>query len=196
VQDYIPKRPVEDNWKAPAVKGYCSHLKASFGVDIDEQKLLNAVDELLEEKDDLALKRDELKELARRLRDEARDEVMNEAVMPILTEKNDPVADLLESGVSPEAYIKQVNELFNVKETRVPPGLKKFRIGEAKALETVPMKAWLPHGYGFRVVDEQVLDLYVERWNTRQVLVGEPIRIEWTPHPGEENAVGFKAILR
>jgi hypothetical protein len=58
----------------------------------------------------------------------------------------------------------------------------------------VPMKAKLPHGH-LRQSDERALDLFVEHWNGRQAMVGEPIKLKWNPDSMFADAVGFQATL-
>jgi hypothetical protein len=57
------------------------------------------------------------------------------------------------------------------------------------------MKARLPHGH-LRQVDERALDLFVEHWNGRQALAGEPIKLSWDPDPASADAVGFSLQVR
>lgn len=200
VQDYScdPHRimSIERNWEGPAVKGFCRHTRATSGVEIDEQKLLGAVKDLLDEKDDRAMERNELKEIAAQLREEADQEALNESAAAPAYDNVDLVQVLADSTLSPQNFIEHVNELFKVQEAYTPAGLGKYRMGEGSESTRVPMKAWLPHTHGLRPLDEKVLDRYVKCWNERQELTGEPLKLEWTIHPIDVDAIGFSAMLR
>lgn len=79
VQDYGTN--IEDSWEELAAKRYCASLKSSFGVEVDEKKLVDAIKKQLEERQDrflaiepVSLARPNLKEIAHRLRIESLDE--------------------------------------------------------------------------------------------------------------------------
>ena len=81
---------------------------AFMGVEVDLQHLLDSIYELLEKRDDAALKENSLASLAARLRLE------ETVIMPIIP-GIDPVLQLVESKTSPGSYIKKFEELFSVK---------------------------------------------------------------------------------
>lgn len=187
------------NWEEDVVRNFCRHSKATNGVEIDESKLLKALSELIKEREECVLKKEatsNLKELASRLYEEHDRDLLNESpIMPCLSEDVDPVSDLVSSRVSPATYMECAEDMFGIRFARMAPGLKKYRMGEGIKDQLLPMKGRLPHG-SFRPVDERALDLYVEHWNEKQALTGEPVRIAWNPDPGELGVFGFEVILR
>jgi hypothetical protein len=190
IQDY--GTGIDYNWEELAVHRFCASSKATSGVEIDEERLLKAVFDQIEEREDRVLERDALKELASMLR--SNDSLISESY----EETVDPVAALVSENLSPSAFIEKASKLFNVQESRLPVGLKKHCLGidSTKIEQTIPMKAKVPSRGGIRAIDEQALDRFVECWNSRQERRGEPVKIEWNVHPSEEGVVGFRAVLR
>lgn len=186
LQDY--GNNIEYQWENILTSNYCHHVKATSGVEIDEEKLLKSIETLIKEKEDLALERLALREVVENLRETADNEE------PAFNESPDPVRELLDSGLSSSAYIEKANALFSVREITIPRALRKFRNHETT--ETIPMKAKLPHTGGIRPIDEQALDVYVKHWNDKQVLRGEPYKLGWVPDPADVRSVGFKAELK
>lgn len=180
---------IEYNWEEILAKNYCNHIKATSGVEVDQEKMLKAIKDRIKEKKDRSLERNSLRELASSLRRTAEYENLNESL-----EDEDPVYSLVESRVSSSTFIEAANKLFNVREATLPSALRKFGVGKVMS---VPMKARVPHGNEIRAIDEQAFDAYVKHWNEKQMLVyGEPIKIDWYVHPTEVGVVGFKATLR
>ncbi len=195
IQDYGGN--LEGQWEEMAVHRYVSSMKATSHVDIDEEKLYKAVKDKLEEKEERALERTSLKELARRLRVESDDEFLLEGHNIDLLESNDPVEELLESNLSMNEFVESVNIMFRVKESSMPTAIKKYRVSEGiGTMQNVPCVATLPHNHGFRPVDERVLDTYCKHWNSRQAMSGEPLRLEWSTHPDAMGKVSFNVTLR
>lgn len=194
IQDYGTN--IEGGWEHTIVKRYCSSVRATTGVDIDEQKLLGAIMDLNKEREDRALERDELKETLVWLR--SREETIVEHLMPEFVATVDPVSDLLEStDKSPQEYIERANEVFGIREATLQRALGKHRMGESNGRdETVPVNGVLPHDGAFRNVDEAALDRYIECWNSRQVMQGEPLQLSWCVHPDAVNKVSFSCILK
>ena len=44
-------------------------------------------------------------------------------------------------------------------------------------------------------IDEKALDMYVEHWNTRQAISGEPLRLNWDVNPRSIDSIGFSTVL-
>lgn len=188
---------IEDNWEEVLAHRYVSSVKATEGVELDEKKLLKAIKEQIKEREDRALERDALKETLAWLKGQEESELMQESAMPVIEDVDDPVRDLIESNLSPSTFISTANSLFGVKESVVPPGIRKYRLGELNARSaTVPVVGRLPHGGTFRAIDEQALDMYCKHWNDRQQLQGEPLKLEWSTHPDSANKVSFNVVLR
>jgi len=74
IQDYGTN--IEDSWEETTAHRYCASLKASFGVEVDEKKLVDEIKKQLEERQDrfLEISPVSLKEIAQRLRIESLDE--------------------------------------------------------------------------------------------------------------------------
>jgi hypothetical protein len=191
---------IDYNWEEQVVRNFCRHSKMTSGVEIDEAKLLNALDDLIKEREECVLQKEaagSLASLAKRLHEAHDRETLNESpIMPVLAEATDPVQELLESNLPPSVFLERVEDMFAVRFSRVPNSLKKYRMGEGLTEQQVPMKARLPHMQGLRSIDERVLDLYIEHWNNRQAVTGEPIVLEWNPDPGETGVVGFAVMLK
>ena len=154
--------------------------------------------EVIKDREDHVLERDSLKEVVRRLRADAEHELFQEGAMPILSEENDPVDDLVSSGFSADEYIKQANTLFTVRESKAPASLRKHRFVEGfNGEQVIPCVAQAPGtNRGLREVDERAMDMYVKHWNTRQSMNGDPLRISWSPSPNRLGAISFSAEVK
>jgi len=195
IQDY--GRNIEDGWEEMTAHRYASSLRATSGVVVDEIKLLEAIKDMLEDRDDRVMDRSALKETIEWLKAQDTRERMQEAVMPIIDIDIDPVRALFESKVGSEQYLKEANDLFSIRESVVPSSIRKHRLGdENRRNVNVPVLGELPHMSGFRSIDEKALDRYCESWNTRQAFEGEPMKLSWSTHPSREGKVSFSVILK
>ena len=193
LQDY--DNNIERAWEETAVNNYVRAAKTTSRVEVDAEKLLKHVKDMLEDNDDLALKRSTNSVNEASIFDEM-SAIINEGVdeaVETFDESIDPVRALLESGLSSTDYIEQANKLFNIRESSLPSGIKKVRngvnalVGEQK----IPVKARLPHNNAPRALDEQALDLYVKHWSKRQKFEAEPMKLLWTQHPNSVNEISF-----
>lgn len=190
-------RNIEHAWEETAVRRFCASVKATSGVEIDEAKLLKSVKDLVKEKEDMAMERDALKETLDFLAKKEEEELLAEGIIPDMTEAADPVEELVNSGLNGEQFLEAASKLFKVQQGMLPVGIRKYRLGEGSARQTlVPVVGMLPHQNGFRAVDERALDIFCEAWSKRQQLSGEPLRLEWTIHPTDVNKIGFTCILK
>lgn len=190
-------RNIEYSWEEGAVHRFCSSTKATSGVEIDEAKLLKAVKDLIKEKEDMSLERNALKETLDFLSKQEDDELLAEGIIPDMTEAADPVEELLNARLTGEQFLEAATKLFKVQEGMLPMGIRKYRLGEGNARQTlIPVIGMLPHKHGFRALDERALDVFCEAWSKRQQLAGEPLRLEWTNHPTDLNKIGFTCILK
>lgn len=184
---------IEYAWEELAVRRFCSSVKATSGVDVDEEKLLDCIHDLIKEKEDAVLeKHSALDETLNWLSDSEMDE-LSENVNSV-----DSVQALVESRFMGEQYLEQASELFDIQESMLSLQIRKHRLiseGNAKQI-TVPFIGMLPHEHGFRVIDEQALDLFCENWNKQQQLKGEQLRLDWAPHNSDENKICFTCSLR
>jgi len=185
---------LEGNWEETIATRIVASHYSTTGVKLDRDKLLNSIYDCIKEREDEVLGEGSLRAIARRLMKES---YLDSSVMPIVEEDvRDPVVDLLESNYSTAQYVDEAERLFSVKKSSVPSGIKKYRLGEGSHVETlVPVNGKIPGGSMTSVV-EQALDRYVDSWNKRQALAGEPYRLSWGPHGSGINMVGFNLELK
>jgi hypothetical protein len=190
-------RNIEYAWEELAVRRFCSSVKATSLVEVDEVKLLKAVKDLIKEREDMAMERNALRETLDWLEKQAEEQDrLDETMIPELKEVDDSVRNLVESGATPEQYIERAMALFRIQESQLPAAIRKYRLGEGnRTIAKVPMIGWLPHGGSFRAIDERALDIFCEHWNRRQQMAGEPIKIRWSTHPVDLSKVGFSVSL-
>lgn len=188
---------IEYAWEEQAVRRFCSSVKATSGIIVDESRLLKNIRSLIEEREDMVLERDALKETLSWLESKEEQERIDEGAMHEFKEPIDIVRDLLGAGHTRDQYIAAAMKVFNVQESMLPMGIRKYRLGEGNARQsTVPCVGSLPHDMGFRPVDERALDTFCEGWNRSQAQEGEPLRISWSTHPGEVGKISFTCTLR
>jgi hypothetical protein len=190
-------RNIEHAWEETATRQYAANVKATSGIEIDETKLLDAIKELIKEKEDIVLERDALKETLAWLRSKD-DELLVESNCSIIDEgEKDPVMTLVSEDRSSQSYIDEANKLFNIKESTLPQTIRKYRLGEQDMRsENIPIIGLLPHELGFRSIDEKALDMYCECWNKQQLMRGEPLKLAWSVHPEQVNKISFNVVLR
>jgi hypothetical protein len=112
-------------------------------------------------------------------------------------EMTDLVSELLESKLSQSEYLQRADVVFGIKYASIPPGIKKYTLGEVKTGNVeVPIVGSLPHLLSPRFVDERALDTYVNYWNSRQSLRGEPYKLSWTSHVSSQNKINFHLELK
>lgn len=185
---------IEYGWEETLVKNYCDAAKQTSSVEVDRDKLLKSLRDVIKTHEDLAMERNALKETIDRLNNEA---FLSEETIPLPGQDVNPVAELIRQRLTPQEYIDRVNELFNVRESTVPAAIRKYCLGEGSSKTTaVPVKATLPAGPGLCAVDEVALDTYVKYWNDKQASRGEPIKIDWVPDPVDSSRVTFSVTLR
>lgn len=184
---------LEGQWEEIlATRVVASHY-ATSGIKIDRDRLLKSIYDCLESRDDAVLGEGSLKLLARTLRNASH---LDEVALPVIDDAVNPVVELTESNLSSSQYIKRAEEIFSIKKSAVPAGIKKYRIGEGHNFETlIPVNGKVPDGK-ITAVEERALDGYVSRWNDHQSVKGEPYRIEWSPSPGDASRIGFHVELK
>ena len=157
-------RNIEEQWEEATVHRYVDSM-ASMGVEVDRQRLLDAVYDLLEQRADAVLEENSLASIAARLRLE------ETVVMPVISESIDPVQQLIESRPSPSDYIKKFEELFSVKYVNSKnPAAAIMTEGTTRVVH--PASAQL-FNKSIRNVDEKAVDAYVNAWNSRNKMKGE-----------------------
>lgn len=183
---------LEGNWEETIATRVAASQFSTSGTRIDRDKLLKCIYDCIEERENAILGEGSLKAIARRL---LRESYMDDAVMPLIEDRNDAIADLLESNCSSMKYVEEAERLFSIKKTSVPAGIKKYRLGEGSHKETlIPVNAKIPGGK-MTVTVEGALDRYVDSWNKRQALEGEPYRLSWGPGAAIDS-VSFNLTLK
>lgn len=177
---------IEYQWEETLVKRYCSSVKATSGIEIDSQKMYETLMDLIIEREEEALLRDERKKIKSL-------EKIRESCEPLEPSfQGDDLKTLLSTIHSPQGFIQEVNKKFSVRESTIPSSLRKYSAGGTLS---IPMKARIPGGKLNHLV-ENVLDNYVSKWNEIQVVRGEPLVLNWDVDPVNEGNVCFRVILR
>lgn len=185
---------LEGQWEEIiATRIVASHFSTT-GVRLDRDKLLKLIYDCIKTREDAVLEEGSLKSISARL---MRESYLDEAVLAIHDEeRNNPVADLLESNFSSAQYVEEAEKLFLIRKSIVPAGIKKYRLGEGSHVETmIPVNGKIP-GDKMDATSESALDRYVESWNKRQAISGEPYVLSWGPHGSGINMVGFHLQLK
>jgi len=184
---------LEGQWEETLATRIVSSNLATNGIKLDRDKLLKSIYTCIEEREDRVMEEGSLKSLAKRLMKES---FLDNPVMPILDEeRNDPVADLLESNLSLGGFVDAAEKLFSIRKSTVPAGIKKYRMGEGTHRETsIPVNGRFPRNLDSTV--ERTLDRYVESWNRKQELSGEPYKISWGFHPSLPMGISFNVVLK
>lgn len=186
-QDYY-HRGLDTGWVPNAVKQVVIGNRATNRFNIDPQKLMKAVVEMIADREEERLEELQLKE--------SRNFSSRTEFYTSLLE-SDPVEELLEINSSSQEYVQKANQVFSIKESAVPPGIKKYSVGENKSVvSAIPVVGFLPHKSGPRYSDEVALDTYVKHWNGVQSLRGEPYKLSWSPHPDALNKISFRLELK
>lgn len=186
-------RRMEFGWEREAVRRLASSTRATSGVVLDEERLLEALDDLIEARDDAALERADkpLREAATYLRRRALAET---SVMPIIEDDTDPVAALDENDPS---FMEEAMHVFSIRESFIPAALRKHRLREGVLTPLrVPVSGRLPSGRAPRAIDERMLDALARKWNERATMSGEPVRVRWSPSGHMVDGITFSAELR
>lgn len=189
-------------WEETAVRQLANGLR-SMGQEIDEKKLYDVLKKKIDEREDARLGALEEDPLAEQPLKETLDWLNRgghpmTARMPVIEENDDPVQSLVDSRPSAAEYVRKFTSLYSVRESPIPSGVRKHRIGEAKSVMKVPVNAQTPHRGNLTSLDERALDKFCQCWNELQQRNEsvEPIRIQWNTSPRCEGAVTFEAILR
>lgn len=185
IQDY--GRTLDTTWKSSAVKQYCSSVRAVTRLPVDEVKLMDTMNTLLQDYEKARAKELGLNESLKKKIEESSFQDDNEI---------DVVDSLLEQDLSPQQFIDRCDEVFNVKYAILPPAIMKYKVNEGLSLNKMPVICTLPHGSAPRRIDEIALDSYVKYWNDKQKMMGEPFELRWDGHPEAINKITFKMELK
>lgn len=186
IQDY--GRTLDTTWVPTAVNQVCSNR--SFNrYNVDPYKLMKVVVKIIADRD--SEKFDRLENAQVFIKESANIERIDH------DEAVDLVSELLESKLSQSEYLQRADVIFGIKYSSIPPGIKKYALGESKKENVeVPIVGSLPHMLSPRFVDEKALDTYVNYWNSRQSLKGEPYKLSWASHVSSQNKINFHLELK
>lgn len=180
-------RNIEQQWEENTVHRYVDSMK-SMGLEVDKEKLLDAVYDLIKSREDEVMKEGLLSSLASKLRCEGTE------FMPVIRESVDPSKQLLSTRYSNSEYIQKFEEAFSVKYAISSNPAK--RLFEGSSTVKHPSTAKLP-GSTYRNVDEKAVDAYVSAWNTRESMKNNsPYRLSWSPDGEVVNMVNFHLELK
>jgi len=179
-------RNIEEQWEEATVHRYVDSV-ASMGIEVDRQKLLDAVYDHLEKRADAVLEESSLASIAARLRLDAAE------VMPIVSETIDPVQALLVNRHSFGEYIKKFEEVFSVKfTTSINPASKVMMESPTRVKHPTSATTTVAT---IRSIDEQAIDAYVKAWNVKNHVKGETYyRLTWSP--ADDRLVNFHLELK
>lgn len=194
---------LEGNWEEKTVSNICNSYR-SQGLEIDHEKLLKAVYDHMDIRDDAAIKASQarsglssssvdesfFKGLANKFRLE---ENRNVAVMPIISEEIDSVQQLVAAKYSSKAYIQKFENLFCVKKEPVQNVAKRLHMNEGYSKVIAPTRAAVPGG-NLRSLDEQALNTYVKSWNSQRQLMNQPYKISWSPLTNSDVLFHLEAV--
>lgn len=185
IQDYYMKG-LDTGWVPAAVKQVVLANRGANRFNVDSYKLMKAVVEMIANEEDAKAEKLGINE-----------SVEEKTRFIVEEDLKDPVEDLVESNLSSKEYLEKANVIFGVKFSVIPPGIKKFNIGEGRSPSTtIPVVGFLPHRSSPRYVDEVALDSYVKCWNSQQKLHGEPYKLSWSSHPDSQNKISFHLELK
>jgi len=183
IQDY--GRTLDTTWKTPAVKQYCSSVRGTTRLPVDPGKLMEKIESLLGDFDKARAKELGLTESRTRA-----------GSFVTVEDFEDPVDVMLGESLSPQEYLDRCDIVFGVKYAILPPSIRKHRMNEGLSVKKIPVLCTLPHLSAPRHADEVALDMFVENWNNKQTMSGEPFKLSWGPHPDSMNKITFKLELK
>jgi len=181
-------RNIEQQWEESTVRRYVDSMK-SMGIEVDLDKLLDAIYDLIESRHEEVMKEGLLSSLANNLKMEGTN------FMPILSEQVDSVRQIVTTRYSNSEYMQKFERLFKVKHCVSPsPSYKSIREGATKINH--PSSAVIPGGV-YRNVDEKAVDRYVSAWNSKESMNGNThYRLSWSPDGEVVNMVNFHLELK
>jgi hypothetical protein len=183
---------LEGNWEEKSVNNYFNALKTSSEFDVDKDKLLDKVYDLLAQRDKkvLELKEGSLAAIAKSLRQQ---DMVESASFPIISLDRDEVQSLIEGMLPPREYIKKFEDIFSVEKKAVENPGRKQGINENVLKIVSPYSATFPKSR-IRPCDEKAVDMYVKHWNSQRMLKNQQYKISWSPLDNE--TVTFKLGTR
>lgn len=181
---------LEGSWEETAAHRFCSSMRATNGVIVDELKLLKKIKDLIEDHDDFLMKKDVMKESREAL-------LASSLFEESFVEEVDQVRDLLVNKQSHDSYLIKASKVLNVEFQQMKlevttKAVDRFNLVECTSLVVnVPTRCKLPHAEGFRSIDERALDLFCESWNSKQRMRGITAKVSWTYSADDDADVDF-----
>lgn len=168
-------RSINNNPMYNMARQFAQHSKASFGVDINVDKLVDALTDVIEAHEDAVVDRSGLKEAVNHLNELS---FLQETIIWTPADL-DSVEDLLESRVSGNEYIERAEQIFSIQLEGPNRSQTKLLLREGiDTIDNVPVTGIL-QVETIRAIDEKALDRYVGFWNKQQILEGNTLRLGW-----------------
>lgn len=170
---------MERSWIPRAAHQFSKMNRVSYGFDIDEVKLRDAIYDVLDTRDE---------EFATRtpIRESREQRLLGEQVIFDIIEEAHVFAPKSLGGPS---FLKEFDDTFNVKYVTIPQATMSTILSEDTQ---IPMSAHLLHEGAMTFEDEQVFDQYVSKWNKIQEMKDSPLRLQWQPHSQVSEIVLFE----
>ena len=185
IQDYGTN--LEGNWEEVIAKRYCSSIKSTSHVEVDEAKLYKEIMKQISDIDDYKLEKYRIKESVE----------YHSVPTRSYQEPINIIEDLVESRHTSQEYVRKANKVFSVINMSAPGSLRKYRMTEGRYNEyLIPCKGKIPGNGKLTSLIEEALDKYVKAWNEIQSTNGEPIKIDWSPNPVAPGSITFNAELK
>lgn len=186
----LPRR-VDRSWKIPAIKQFCNSLFASYHIEVDQNKLLKFVDDILEELDEDRIPT--LREIKQKLSSAAKQDVINESrIMPLLNEEDDSIQKLFKQRSNYSQFDSMFESVFKVQKTTLSGDLKLKMLQEGIVSKIiVPSKAFNEFGLNDKV--ESLVDTYVMHWNSLHENV--VFKLNWQVDPTDTKTIIFGAHI-
>jgi hypothetical protein len=159
---------IEGLWDELFAVRYSESLK-TYGVECDHVRLWKEIQRQLAEKDEMALKKDVVKQLTRSL---------NEGYDDSFDKIDFELNQILSPQISNLERIKKCNAFFRIKESKFLSRNRNLIEG-IESNVTVPVSGKLPKSYQFNHAIEKALDSYESSWNRLQESKGNNLRIKW-----------------
>jgi hypothetical protein len=176
--------PIEISWDEIFAKRYCASLKATSGVEVDPERLWGAIQDIQKERDDLALLKNNLKDVAKKFMPES------------FNERATIIESLEGSNLGAKGFIDLFERAFKVKKSKVSGALYRHQISEgADGQLLIPRAALIPGKARMTPAVERVVNRFVKSWNSLQTQRGEGVRINWMPHPSNDQIITFSSEI-
>ena len=185
---------LETSWIIPAVRRYCSSQNSFSKINIDEEKLRDAILEELEIREDKELERHKLTESF--VKHNSFVKKLVDVKLPIIEETTDAVKILLRKNLKGKSYIEEASKVFEIKWSQ---STNRF-VNECKSYgfvspKFIPSRANLPLRSSPSYDDEVALNMFCETWQYLQPHSSKVI-LEWFVDDESSNQIRFRVKFK